>query len=126
MPRLRPASCGAAAVTRLLTAPRVRRSVTLKQLLDEFKDKPGLNVHWMTFGSNGRETRPPRGGALRAYTSCSGVVQKTGKIIANMYFMIGPASNPHTMRFVCDLRSASTRLAGSAYTRSPAGATQSL
>lgn len=75
---------------------------TLKGLLREFKDYPGLVVNWIMFGSNGRMSRPPEGGTLRWYTQCNPKPNAHVKVIANTCCVANlPMPTPHNVYYKC-------------------------
>eukprot|EP00892_Ulva_mutabilis_P000949 jgi/Ulvmu1/10855/UM007_0029.1 len=71
----------------------------LPDFLDEYKQYPGLSVHWVLVGPSGRRNRPESGGVLRHYTQCAGKARRMVKTIANTFFLTNIATHPHNFEF---------------------------
>lgn len=74
-------------------------NVTLKALLNEYRHFPGLAVHWIMVGPNGRDSRPHHGGVLRHYTTCAAKAHHSVKMIANTYYLANLRGHPHNFEF---------------------------
>ena len=85
----------------LLKVQVLCRSRSLASVLDEYKYFPGLAVHWVMFGPDGREKRPEGGGVLRHYKSCKPSPETWIKTIVNSYYVAGAADHPHGSEFWC-------------------------
>ena len=75
--------------------------MSLKSLLSEYNDYPGLSVNWIMFGASGRQERPPGGGALRWYSQCTPKPNPHIKTIVNTNH-VEPAQrwpHPHNMYY---------------------------
>ena len=74
----------------------------MKSVLEEFRYIPGIGIHWINMGSNGRLTRPETGGFLRHYTRCNPAPAATVKVIVNTYFVQSAGKNPHSFVYRYD------------------------
>lgn len=75
------------------------RTETLAEVLDEYKQFPGLGVHWVMFGPSDRRTRPKGGGVLRHYTRCMKKPHLHVKMIVNTFYVAHIAAHPHNFEF---------------------------
>lgn len=71
-------------------------------MLDEYKLFPGLGVHWLDFGSGGRESRPDAGGVIRHYVHCTGQADRHVKTFGNTFFAL-KSNWPHNFKYRCAL-----------------------
>lgn len=77
------------------------KDVTLKEFLNDYKNEPGLVLHWVIVGPSHQENRPQEGGVLRAYRECQLQPSPVVKSIANTFMLANMASNPHTFEYRC-------------------------
>jgi hypothetical protein len=78
------------------------RRRSLKSLLNEYKMFPGLGVHLVFVGANGRKDRPAEGGVLSHYNLCSGPrPDPQVRTIANTYFVQQSTGRGHNFIYRC-------------------------
>lgn len=78
-----------------------RRRGSLKDVLNDYKDYPGLVVSWVIFGPSGREERPETGGVLRYYTQCDPQPESFFKVVANTFYVDYAGRHPHNVMYKC-------------------------
>lgn len=78
-----------------------RRFKSLPQLLDVYKQSPGLVMHWLLVGPSGHHKRPRNAGVLRSYTHCRRHATSLVKSIVNTYFVVNIVGNPHAFEYRC-------------------------
>jgi hypothetical protein len=75
------------------------RDESLQEMLNDYKERAGLSVHWVHMGPSGVDKRPAAGGVLRHYTKCEGHGNPKVKTIANTYYLENISPHAHNFQF---------------------------
>lgn len=77
----------------------LHRNMSLKEVLNDYKDYPAVSINWVSFGSAGRASRPAEGGVLRWYTHCDPEPKDNLKTIVNSYYLLSLDGHPHNFYY---------------------------